>query len=252
MPNYLNSQENEWRAITDNLVQAHPLSLDFIRQTVLVSWETLWSFSSNSDDFAMNVSELGLTAQAVSSFFEKILIKRITQMLPGVWRGGKATEKDLHNLEDESLSFELKMSGQSGFKVFGNRSYGFGADEKNGAKSKKSKSGYYLIINYSGRHITLIRFGWIDGQDWQAQKSQSGQMASLKQYVYDHKLVTIDGSYRLQTPVDLIHGVGNKAARDLNQLGIFTIHDLLGADLSTGQFSKHQASAHAEYGHLLG
>ena len=63
----------------------------------------------------------------------------------------------------------------------------------------KSKSGYYLAINFdklseSNPKIRLIRMGWLDHTDWQAQKSETGQQASLTKAARDGKLLTLYSS----------------------------------------------------------
>lgn len=251
MNHYSNAPEGEWAAITRSLVTDHSLPLENIKKLVLQSWSNVWKIGCKTDNFSINFRELGFPAQVVSSCFESILLKALSEQYPDTWRSGGAHEKDAHNLENDAMSFELKMSGQLGFKVFGNRSYAYAADEKNNAKIKKSRNGYYLIVNYFEEHITLIRFGWIDAQDWEAQKSQSGQMARLLPHVYDHKLITIDGKYRLNAPVALVMGVGQKAASTLNNLGIFTVEDLLRCDSNSKALISQRKAAFSEYGHLL-
>jgi hypothetical protein len=92
---------------------------------------------------------------------------------------------------------------------------------------KKEKSGYYITVNFYQRTLTLLRFGWIDQNDWQPQSSATGQMAGLPEHVYEEKLVCIPGDYRLSGPVELLKGVGEKTAEQLHRLGIQTIRELL-------------------------
>ena len=63
---------------------------------------------------------------------------------------------------------------------------------------KKSKSGYYLAINFEKfeeteelPQIRLIRFGWLDHTDWIGQSAASGQQARLPKEVENGKLVVI-------------------------------------------------------------
>lgn len=115
----------------------------------------------------------------------------------------------------------MKSSGQLGYKIYGNRSYG--QKVENEAAAKKDKSGYYITVNFFGRTLTLLRFGWIDADDWQAQRAATGQMAGLRDEAYLYKLLPIRGAYMLQGPVHLLTGVGPAAARELCALGIETI-----------------------------
>ena len=108
---------------------------------------------------------------------------------PGTWRGQQnSIEKDLVYVPDDQYSVEIKASS-SNRRIFGNRSY---AQRSN--RSKKSKSGYYLAINFqkftvsSQPKITLIRFGWLDHEDWTGQTAPTGQQSSLAREVEDAKL----------------------------------------------------------------
>jgi hypothetical protein len=65
-------------------------------------------------------------------------------------------------------------------------------------KGKKSKSGYYLTVNFQKfsasnkkPRILLIRFGWLDSTDWRGQAAQTGQQASLSWEADNYKLLKI-------------------------------------------------------------
>src|SRR5690606_19671551 len=118
-----------------------------------------------------------------------------------------------------AYSIEVKSSGQAGMKVFGNRSYGKGADNDELA-SKPEKSGYYLVVNFFGTSLTNVRFGWIDHSDWKSQTSESGQAASLPGSVYKHKLVTLRGAYQMNAPLIAFRGFGPAIVAELKELGI--------------------------------
>ena len=98
--------------------------------------------------------------------------------------------------------FEIKTSS-SPRNIFGNRSY---AQKGTTGKTKKSKSGYYLVINFEkiekkiqqignqllvNPKIRLVRFGWIDQEDWQGQESATGQQASISRDVKKFKLIQL-------------------------------------------------------------
>jgi len=153
-------------------------------------------------------------------------IRNLQKKFPGLWRGAREKgDKDIVYLPDESLSIEMKTSGQLGTKIFGNRSYGQQSSDP--LRALKKKSGYYLTINFFGTTLNLIRFGWIDHSDWKPQKSPTGQMAGLSDEVYKYKLITIRGEYRLASPIFLLEGVGKKLADILAQEGILTMENLL-------------------------
>ena len=146
---------------------------------------------------------------------------------PELWRGNQSKEeKDLVYIPNPALSVEIKTSGQAGFKVYGNRSYG--QKSVNDLLVKKEKSGFYITVNFFNQTMTLIRFGWIDADDWDPQEAPTGQMAGLKKAVYDYKLIPICGSYRLKSPVLMLNGVGPASSAQFGQLGIHTFGELLG------------------------
>lgn len=217
--------EEGWQAVTDKLIEQHPLTPDLIRDAALVSWERLWNSTVGDAHTGFKLQEVDPPATVVGYFFEKIFAKELAKRLPGEWRGGTGSEKDLHCIKNDAMSVEMKSSGQLGYKVYGNRSYG--QKVENAEAAKKDKSGYYITINFHKQKLTRLRFGWIDADDWKAQASATGQMAGLPDAVYEHKLKTINGDYMLDAPIQLLHGVGGKAAQELEAHGIHTIGDLL-------------------------
>ena len=113
---------------------------------------------------------------------------------PKSWRKEKtAADKDVVCITNPDFSLEIKTSSDKN-KIFGNRSYA--QEVKQGGK--KSKSGYYLAINFEKfeeteelPQIRLIRFGWLDHTDWIGQSAASGQQARLPKEVENGKLVVI-------------------------------------------------------------
>jgi hypothetical protein len=111
----------------------------------------------------------------------------------GIWRKAKiACEKDLVYVPDERYSVEIKTSSHKK-SIFGNRSYA-----QKSEKRKKDKSGYYLAINFEkfsdqklDPGIQLVRFGWLDHEDWTGQVSATGQQAKLSSDVENNKLLKL-------------------------------------------------------------
>ena len=88
---------------------------------------------------------------------------------------------------NEFYSMELKTSSQK--SIYGNRSYAK-------SDSGKSKSGYYLTINFekinnNNPKILLIQMGWLDHSDWVAQKSETGQQASLTKEAQENEFMVL-------------------------------------------------------------
>lgn len=228
----------KWLKITEKLVAAHPLTADVILSSSLSAWDTLWRTKVGLGRTAVKLVDLSVPSTVVGYFFEVLLARELETRFPGKWRGSHSKgEKDLVHLPDPSLSVEVKTSGQRGYRVYGNRSYAQKSSQ--GALVKKEKSGYYITVNFIGRVLTLIRFGWIDASDWKPQAAPTGQMAGLGDAVYQHKLLALPGEYRGRAPVGLLSGVGPGAEQKLGQLGINTVHDLLKSpDKLPAQFAK--------------
>jgi hypothetical protein len=235
---YKDQPVENWLATTEGLIENHPLSIDEIREAVHVAWDRVWSTQIGSGRTRLALQEINPPATVIGYFFEKILGKELAIRYPGEWISGNAGEqKDLHCVEDKKYSIEVKTSGQLGLKIYGNRSYA--QDIENPDKAKKDKSGYYITVNFHGRHINLIRFGWIDGSDWVPQKSPTGQAAGLGPEVYAYKLIPIDGDYTLDAPLQLLDGVGVKIAAECMELDIYSIRDALNnQEKLTGKHAK--------------
>lgn len=123
-------------------------------------------------------------------FLHELIPLELSTRYPGIWRGEEnAADKDVVYVPDASYSIEIKTSSHP-TQIFGNRSYA-----QQGAVGKKSKSGYYLAINFEksirdsdAARLRRIRFGWLDHSDWQGQTSQTGQQARLSSEVERGKL----------------------------------------------------------------
>ena len=242
---YENVPVTEWRSITEKLLQTNFLKYNELLEVAEVSWNRLWNTKVGDVHSGFPLIELNPPATIVGYFFEKLFTKELACRHPLIWRGGEGSEKDLHCIIDDSKSIEIKSSGQSGFKIFGNRSYGQKVENIDSAK--KDKSGYYITINFYGQKLTLIRFGWIDADDWQAQKSPTGQMAGLKEEVYENKLIKVCGIYMLDAPIHLLEGVGRKTEAELMTLGYKTIGDILNAKDLSKKLQKIQLTAKKQY-----
>ena len=173
-----------WLSVTKELIEAHPLKLHIV-DFCLKSWESIINAKINTY-LNLKMSQMNISPQATGALLHDIIPEYIERNITG-FRKGVGKEKDIVCDYDESFSLELKTSSQK--SIYGNRSY---------AKSStgKSKSGYYLAVNFeklseSAPKILLIQMGWLDHSDWQAQKSETGQQASLTKQAKNNKLVTL-------------------------------------------------------------
>jgi hypothetical protein len=225
-PPYQHLSADHWRPVTEQLIAEYPLSLDTIRDVALETWEMLWTTRIGVGEAAINLSEIDVPAPVVGYFFERLFARALGTRTNGEWRGQSTKdEKDLVYPGNRRFDTEIKSSGQLGTKIFGNRSYGM-SNEDSAEADKVEKSGYYITVNFYQRTLNLLRFGWIDFDDWIPQKSAKGQAATLGEDVYKYKLIAIPGEYRANARVGIVRGVGSSALATLHTLGITTVAQL--------------------------
>jgi hypothetical protein len=180
----------EWKARTKELLAKYPLSSEALVAATLAAWESI--FKSSIGGFYIG-SDIFPKPQIMGFFMHELVPLELSKQHPGLWREDRAAdEKDLVYIPDIKYSAEIKTSSHP-TRIFGNRSYA-----QEGNTTKKSKSGYYLAINFepfsrSGVQpkVVRIRFGWLDHADWSGQKSQTGQQSSLSLEVEAGKLIQL-------------------------------------------------------------
>lgn len=248
MSPYLNQPIENWQNITNNLIATHPLSLQDIHDAVFRAWNNVWTTVIGGQNGYRLIDASPLPPAQVVGYLLEMLVAKEINLINRNFIWGQGSQKDIHCISNDNFSIEMKTSGQLGYKIFGNRSYG-----QTGATGKKDKSGFYITVNYYNTTVTLIRFGWIDSWDWTSQTASTGQAATLSNDTYTHKLKTIHGAYMLQAPVQIVSGIGPGLIEDLHQLGIFKIEDLLNNYdlLSTNRLTKAYNKAYEQYGYLL-
>ena len=250
MKPFENVPVDNWISVTDHLIELFPLNMCSIIQVVTCSWERLWNTNIGDINISLPLEEIAPPATVIGYMLEKLIAKELSMQYPQYWRGGKASdEKDIVYINNDNFSFEIKTSGQRGIKIFGNRSYGQAL--QNEERAKKNKSGYYLTVNFYKTTLNLIRFGWIDAEDWHSQAASTGQMASLGKDVYQYKLRSLISNYSLKADVWLIDGISKKIEKELNELRIFTILDLLNSECLPLKYQKFKKEAFNIYGYLL-
>lgn len=187
---YDNHDISEWKSITNKLINSHPLKTKDIVRTVLEAWNEI--FDSSIGNYKIGI-DIFPKPQILGFFLHELIALKFQTAYPTSWRVEKnVDDKDIVCIENPLYSIELKTSS-SDRNIYGNRSY-----SQNTETDKKSKSGYYLAVNFqkftnSTTHpkIISIRFGWLDHDDWIGQKSQSGQQARLSRDVEQNKLISI-------------------------------------------------------------
>ncbi|MDR0987687.1 MAG: ScaI family restriction endonuclease [Ruminococcus sp.] len=177
---YKGKPVSDWRNITDELVDAHPLE-PYIVDICQKSWQSILHGKINTY-LNLRISEMRISPQATGALLHDVIPEYIEKNIKG-FRKGVGKEKDIVCEYDESLSIELKTSSQK--SIYGNRSY-------TKSDSGKDKSGYYLTINFekieaNNPKILLIQMGWLDLDDWRGQKSETGQQAALTKEARENK-----------------------------------------------------------------
>ena len=189
---YAGAPPTRWARITRKLIDAHPIDIDEIVRVVLQFWDDLLKSAIGGKPFRIGVDLLP-KPQIMAFFLHEMVPLELASRYPNTWRGdSEVDEKDIVYIPDPALSIEIKTSSHP-TQIFGNRSYA-----QKTSKAKKSKSGYYLAINFqkfsrsgASPRITRIRFGWLDHEDWTGQNAPTGQQARLSNEVERYKLLQL-------------------------------------------------------------
>lgn len=171
---------SQWEAKTIGIIKSYPMSTDTIVEIVTETWESI--FESTIGRHAKIGQHIFPTPQMMGIFVHELIPLEIATRFPDDWRRDETgDEKDLVYIPDNQFSTEIKCSSSKN-RIFANRSYA-----QRPTDAKKSKSGYYIAINFEkfGEReglpaLRLIRFGWLDHDDWVGQKAATGQQARLK------------------------------------------------------------------------
>ena len=183
---------SRWGAVTEQLLKVHPLDADTIVEVVLAAWKSIFDSRMGSQGFQIG-KDMFPKPQIMGFFLHELIPLELAARFPDEWRGDKSSdEKDIVYIVDRKYSVEIKTSSNPN-RIFGNRSYA-----QKTTKSKKTKSGYYLAVNFEKfadtallPAIKKISFGWIDASDWMGQRAASGQQARLSADVETKKLKTL-------------------------------------------------------------
>jgi hypothetical protein len=180
-----------WAKVTTRLIKQHPLKTTELVELVLAAWESVFGFKIGAKlEIGKNIFP---KPQIMGFFLHELIPLEIAALYPDEWRGEQtASDKDIVYIPDDKFSIEVKTSSHPRY-IYGNRSYAQGATTR-----KKSKSGYYLTVNfekYSATNkkprILLIRFGRLDSSDRKGQAAATGQQASLTKEADTYKLMKI-------------------------------------------------------------
>lgn len=189
---YENKNEDEWFDITCNLIKNHPLDMDIMVDTVLETWEDIFNSSFGKNDIKIGV-DIFPTPQIMGFLLHELIpINLKAKLSSDDWvKDKEVSEKDLVYRPNLDYSVEIKTSSDKK-RIFGNKSYAQKSDNP-----KKSKTGYFLAVNFekfnesTNPKIRKISFGWLNHEDWRGQKAQTGQQANLPAIIYETKLLEV-------------------------------------------------------------
>lgn len=185
----------DWPKVTERLVVEHPLSEAELVEVVLQSWEDI--FVSRLGRRELRIGEhLIVRPQVIGALLHEFIPAELVYRYPSLWRPeGTAADKDAVHIPNDRYSFEIKTSS-SKKGIPGNRSY---AQRSKTRRAKKSKTGYYLAVNFEKfgmkrrPEVRLIRFGWLDEADWVGQAQPTGQRADAATALAGGKLKALYG-----------------------------------------------------------
>lgn len=207
---YRGLEKHEWAERTRELIEAHPLDTREIVEVVLGSWDSIFKSRIGVSGFTIG-KHIFLKPQTMGTLLEQLIALEFESRYPGIWHGERTAEdKDLVYIPDTRFSVEIKTSS-SAKNIYGNRSYA-----QVSQTGKKSKSGFYIAVNFEKfsktgtplventsllteeaaegfalPRIRLIRFGWLDHTDWIGQAAATGQQARLDPYIEQAKLLRL-------------------------------------------------------------
>jgi hypothetical protein len=186
---YVGIHSDKWPEKTEELIAGYPLKMSELVEVVLASWKGVFASKIGSGGFQIG-EHIFPKPQIIAFFLHELIPLELARRYPGVWRGEEtAADKDIVYVPNAAFSMEIKTSSHP-TQIFGNRSYA-----QQGAAGKKSKSGFYLAVNFEksvrdadAARLRRIRFGWLDHTDWQGQTAATGQQARLSTEVERGKL----------------------------------------------------------------
>jgi hypothetical protein len=190
---YAGLPTDQWCAKTEELVNAHPLTRAEIVEAVLQAWHDIFDSRLGPKQFQIG-KDIYPDPQIMSFLLHELIPLEFASRHPDRWRRDQSgQDKDLVSMEDDRFSIEIKASSSKA-GIFGNRSYA-----QPTTTDKKSKSGYYLAVNFDKFDrasdglpaLRKIRFGWLDHSDWKGQSAASGQAATPSPDAKKYKLLTL-------------------------------------------------------------
>lgn len=186
---------SQWPDVTKQLVAEHPLDEAELVDIALGAWEDIFASTLGRRKLQIG-THLFVRPQIMGALLHEFIPAELAHRYPDEWRPEESSaDKDAVYSPDDRFSFEIKTSS-SRRGMPGNRSY---AQKSETRRSKKSKTGYYLAVNFEKfglkrrPEVRLIRFGWLDEADWIGQAQPTGQRADAAAALAGGKLKLLYG-----------------------------------------------------------
>lgn len=193
--------ENRFLEVTNKLIKDYPLNEEQMISLCTKAWNIIKEMNIKILEKEYKLVDLHLHGSTYGGLIDIALRELIVQSDESKWdRPVSKADKDVINKQDKKFSLEIKSGGQSNTHVFGNRS-----SNLEGKNEQKSMAGYYITLNYYNDAMYLIRFGWLDKEDWKEQV-EGGQQAKIEESAYKFNLNILYGRYLMDTPTDLLLG----------------------------------------------
>jgi len=139
---YQGVARNKWLGTTRRLIRSHPLASPEIVDVVLMSWDSIFESRMGSKGFTIG-KDIFPKPQIMGFFLHELIPLELAARYPDSWRPEKSSlDKDIVYIPNDKYSIELKTSSNPRH-IYGNRSY---AQDR--TTVKKTKSGYYLAVNF--------------------------------------------------------------------------------------------------------
>lgn len=188
------AQEHPVLDLTRDRLRCHPLKADELVEVVLQAWDDIFASTFGSKGFRIG-KDIFPKPQIMGFFLHELIPLELSARYPETWRPERtASDKDINYIPNAEFSIEIKTSSHA-TAIFGNRSYAQAPAE---GGLKKSKSGYYLAVNFqkcstacTKPRILRIRFGWLEHTDWIGQAAATGQQAHLTLEAEAYKLLVL-------------------------------------------------------------
>tara|TARA_B100001094_G_scaffold82270_1_gene78506 strand:- start:3262 stop:3897 length:636 start_codon:yes stop_codon:yes gene_type:complete len=203
---YKNQEKENWKIITEKLIKKHPLSVNQIIDSVLISWNQI--FQSKIGPLSIG-KQIFPTPQIMSNIIHELIPYNLSKKVGEDYKVGlKKTEKDIVYKPNSIYSIEVKASSSKN-DIYANRSYA----QPSLDSDTKDKNGFYVAVNFEkfkiledGEYrkvqfdikgdiiypiITQIKFGYLEHTDWVPQASAKGQQARLTKESKNFKLLKI-------------------------------------------------------------